>query len=513
MRGKANTDERKSASSPIASNSNSPMSLVSTSPSNKSSAINTARSLSNTSSPKMGSSSALFENSAALQALAVRMKSTKASSLLLKAREEKKIDLSRDKQDTERSMPIDTEHNVKGLDKGGKSTFAAENAGSDLVGVEKVNIIDADSKVEKKGKRRDSAKVDSETPSSALPSPKRKAANRSISPNTDAEDATIPSALEAATKSRPKKPKISSAMPSKVAPIPSGSAQPARASLGKIVKKAGKKAKSSAAAKTAAKVPDIPDFDSWDKATLQAETGKYGYKPAGTKKVLVAQLLQVWHAIHPGAAKKMEATAQTVVSREESSDAETNSSSTSSTSSQRKANLAPWKARPRSVARSRTPTELLSDSEDTNPLSAAVSKKGASSPKKTTKKMNVSDKQDKEDKRKKKKAERKAAMAETDIDAGEIMTAGERLREQILKDEPFYLRLLRYEVRILFEYCNTLVFNFSDRNLQPICFTHFEELATKADIQISKVSLRDWLDSQAIIFCEFLLFFAFSRNL
>ena len=36
---------------------------------------------------------------------------------------------------------------------------------------------------------------------------------------------------------------------------------------------------------------------------------------------------------------------------------------------------------------------------------------------------------------------------------------------------------------------------------QPICFTDFEDIAAKHKVKISKIAFRDWLDSQAIIFC------------
>lgn len=156
----------------------------------------------------------------------------------------------------------------------------------------------------------------------------------------------------------------------------------------------------------------MPDYASWRPADLQAETGKYGYKPSASKAVLVGQLTRIWEALHPCQSANAPASKkQPKLKKAKAVVAPAADGSEGDASA-----VVPQKK----VRRPRKPAS----SDDDAPTSKAVRKKAT-----------------------------KAKDAEDDIDVvsdpEDVRTAGERLREAILADEAFYLRLLRYEVRQL----------------------------------------------------------------
>jgi hypothetical protein len=148
----------------------------------------------------------------------------------------------------------------------------------------------------------------------------------------------------------------------------------------------------------------MPDYASWERPALQAETGKYGYKPSASKTVLVGQLSRIWEALHPGQVP-----------------AATSKSKTSAAASEGEASDA--------VAAAATPKKKVG-----RPRKAA-------SPEVTAAKTKVM-----------RKRATKAKVAEGDVDVDsdseDLRTAGEKLREAVLADEAFYLRILRYEVSL-----------------------------------------------------------------
>lgn len=170
-------------------------------------------------------------------------------------------------------------------------------------------------------------------------------------------------------------------------------------------KKRAKKAAPIAAATSSTDA--MPDYNSWERAALQAETAKYGYKPSTSKTVLVGQLTRIWAALHPD----------------------------------RASNGVPS---PSKAARSRVKAAAAGASASNSDAEVAMPEKVG-----RPKKLESTD-----DPLAKPKATRKKAakpkVAEDDIDVEsdpeDLRSAGERLREAILADEPFYLRLLRYEV-------------------------------------------------------------------
>lgn len=204
--------------------------------------------------------------------------------------------------------------------------------------------------------------------------------------------------------------------------------------------------------------PGIPDFESWSKEKLQAQTGKYGYKPAGTKKVLIGQLVKVWQAIHPEK--------YPIPEKPES--------------------VPPWRAKSRSVSPKAAPihgkplkakkTKGVSDTDETSGLdepskplkvakksnaakgsisrASAASSKGkaiaaARAKRKASPSRSVgSDIADPDGEESDVHANDAVGEDEVDTDTApdELKTAGERLKEAVLKDEKFYSRILRYEV-------------------------------------------------------------------
>lgn len=146
-------------------------------------------------------------------------------------------------------------------------------------------------------------------------------------------------------------------------------------------------------------IPVMPDYESWSKEDLQRETGKYGYKPSGTKKVLVSQLVRVWNALNPGAAEAAAAAAADAAASEVSAAIEEEVQST-----------------PEKPAKKSTTRKSKAVTDGSTPT---AKRKPAKS----------------------KKAE-EAEAKEKARDPGDI------LKEAILADEAFYLRLLRYEVRL-----------------------------------------------------------------
>lgn len=214
-----------------------------------------------------------------------------------------------------------------------------------------------------------------------------------------------------------------------------------------------------ATTKFAPDYPGMPDYDSWSKEKLQAATGKYGYKPAGTKKVLISQLVRVWEVLHPELLPEQE----------------------------KAESLPPWRARSRSASpkaapavkkttKAATKKKAASESEDCDgtsdaPQSKPTSKKAASSPGKAKKPKSTKGKAIAAA-----RAKRKAALSgsgsgsesdpdgeeshihdfdevgeeevDTDTPPDELKSAGERLKEAIIEDEKFYMRILRYEVRL-----------------------------------------------------------------
>lgn len=201
--------------------------------------------------------------------------------------------------------------------------------------------------------------------------------------------------------------------------------------------------------------PGMPDYDNWSKEELQAETGKYGYKPAGTKKVLVSQLIKVWEAIHPEqfpveetvesvppwrrsaspeSAKKGKGKAKAKAADLES-DIDSDSSGVSTTPGKKKAASTTKKKKAVTAA---SPKKKKATTAKGKAIAAAMAKRKAASsgsdPDGEESDIHANDEVGEEE-------------VDTDESPEVLKSAGERMREAILKDEKFYLRILRYEVR------------------------------------------------------------------
>lgn len=177
----------------------------------------------------------------------------------------------------------------------------------------------------------------------------------------------------------------------------------------------------------------MPDYESWEKETLQAETARYGYKAAGSRKVLVGQLVRVWRALHPAEAAAMDAAQVTAAEGSEgneSDDASCGSSSAQSTPQKKQRTrkepaLAPWKRKGKGKA------GTIADAEQEE-----------AAPRRRRRSSSASSRSSRSD---------DLAIPEESINdiesESEMKTAGDRLRERVLANQTLYMRLLRYEVR------------------------------------------------------------------
>ena len=265
--------------------------------------------------------------------------------------------------------------------------------------------------------------------------PARTSRRRSVSQASDSSDDIPIASMPGATppKRKPGRPRKAvspdSAIAAQISPkraLPASSEEttepatirPAATTTAKTAKKATVKVvESEASPKKCAKKPAaasttaMPDYAAWERPALQAETGKYGYKPSASKAVLVGQLTRIWVALHPGQATEPQACASSTTAAKRTSTKAAQSDPEGS----------------ESAATAASPKKKVG-----RPRKAASADEGAAKSKTVRKKA----------------AKAKVAEDEVDIesDPEDLRTAGERLREAILADEAFYLRLLRYEV-------------------------------------------------------------------
>ncbi|GAA5985857.1 hypothetical protein JCM10908_006306 [Rhodotorula pacifica] len=204
--------------------------------------------------------------------------------------------------------------------------------------------------------------------------------------------------------------------------------------------KSRRKVTAPAASPAVANPPGMPDYDSLAIATLQRKVRQYGFRASKEKEVLVAQLRQVWIAMHPPD--------QVEVDEE-----------------------VPPKAQKKGggVGRRRRSSSTgshLSLDEDGTPKDAAKSVR-ATKAKATRKKQEelANEDADKDD------------SAALDANAVPGSTVGEKLRHLIMGNEKLYLRILRYE---------------------PIHIDEFAALATENGVKIARPLLTRFLDEQSI---------------
>ena len=199
-----------------------------------------------------------------------------------------------------------------------------------------------------------------------------------------------------------------------------------------------KTAKPRAKAKKTGDASTMPDYASWDREDLRLATASYGYKASSSKTVLVEQMERIWRAIHPEAATatsnadgtasaKSPGKARKPLVLAAAAAAESSGSRPASPKGPPKRRAASGKA---GVTAGRTKKAVTSPLSRRSRSRSPVASASAAAIRK----------------RRKSVAEIADAEVDTDSEVQELKTAGETLREAILADEAFYLRLLRYEV-------------------------------------------------------------------
>jgi hypothetical protein len=175
----------------------------------------------------------------------------------------------------------------------------------------------------------------------------------------------------------------------------------------------------------------MPAYEEWSLVDLQKEVQKYGYKPAGSKSVIVGQLTSVWEALQR--ARKAAAGKSAAPCRKTKSTSKESGVSMSTTGATKKKGKA---------ATATVPTTTTA-MEKSKPKKKGASKgfggyrNSASSSSSSLAASDVGvDSYDEDE-----------GEDEVDLSDEEVNSAWVQLREAILKDEKLYLRILRYEVR------------------------------------------------------------------
>ena len=199
-------------------------------------------------------------------------------------------------------------------------------------------------------------------------------------------------------------------------------------------------AKLKAKAKKLAGASTMPDYASWDREDLRLATASYGYKASSSKTVLVEQMERIWRAIHPEDAIPNSIAAKTASAKSPGKARKPlvlAAAAAAAAGSSGSASASP-KASPkkRAVSSKAGATASRAKKAVASPLSR---RSRSRSPVASASAVAVR-------KRRKSVAELADAEVDTDSEVQELKTAGETLREAILADEAFYLRLLRYEV-------------------------------------------------------------------
>lgn len=163
------------------------------------------------------------------------------------------------------------------------------------------------------------------------------------------------------------------------------------------------------AAAPALALPGMPDYESLAVTTLQRKVRQYGFRASKEKDVLVAQLRQVWIAMHPDPDPLLDDGGEADAS---SSGARKGSESTDSPSSEGKKTAASKaKAKATTAGRGRSQTKTKTKSKGDGETASDVE------------------------------------IAAPEADSVPGSTVGEKLRHLIVQNDGLYRRILRYEVR------------------------------------------------------------------
>ena len=159
-----------------------------------------------------------------------------------------------------------------------------------------------------------------------------------------------------------------------------------------------------AAAAPSPTLPGMPDYESLAVTTLQRKVRQYGFRASKEKDVLVAQLRQVWIAMHPAPPLPVPDGGEAA-----ETDASGGAALTDSPSPKKKTTASKAKAKATTAGRGRAKVNAKSKDDDENASDLEI------------------------------------AAPEADSVPGS--TVGEKLRHLIVHDEGLYCRILRYEVR------------------------------------------------------------------
>ena len=161
------------------------------------------------------------------------------------------------------------------------------------------------------------------------------------------------------------------------------------------------------AAAPAPTLPGMPEYESLAVTTLQRKVRQYGFRASKEKDVLVAQLRQVWIAMHPAPPLPVPDRGEAAGTDASGGKTKKGAASTDSPSPNKKTTAS--KAKATTAGRGRAKVKAKSKDDDENASDLEI------------------------------------AAPEADSVPGS--TVGEKLRHLIVHDEGLYCRILRYEVR------------------------------------------------------------------
>ncbi|KWU42956.1 hypothetical protein RHOSPDRAFT_35462 [Rhodotorula sp. JG-1b] len=191
------------------------------------------------------------------------------------------------------------------------------------------------------------------------------------------------------------------------------------------------------AAAPAPTLPGMPEYESLAVTTLQRKVRQYGFRASKEKDVLVAQLRQVWIAMHPAPPLPVPDGGEAAETDASGGKTKKGAASTDSPSPNKKTTAS--KAKATTAGRGRAKVKAKSKDDDENASDLEI------------------------------------AAPEADSVPGS--TVGEKLRHLIVHDEGLYCRILRYE---------------------PIHIDEFAALANANGVKIARPLLTRFLDEQSI---------------
>ena len=233
-----------------------------------------------------------------------------------------------------------------------------------------------------------------------------------------------------------------------------------------------------------------PDYDSWAIPDLQAETKKYGYKPAAGKRVLIKQLLRIWNALHPDHVVDLPTTPPPASKNAKITNMLTSTktkvtakvsppvASESESEAEEGEDDVPAPAKKRDAPKTKSATAVAPKAKKRRESSASS---GSESD------LNAMD------------TDSDGSVLEDEMEKGELDTSFvEQMKRAVMKDSVLWRRILLYEVStVSVLYCHLYVLIL---DWQPIMFEEMMAFAQSHSLKTTAIQMRNWLDKMAISF-------------